>query len=293
MCRTDFEAIRDWTISPNYTIENAELITEAGKIAMANIARRYQQRFPNILNETYSRDHFYFRHTNTAPSNTSIRAFASGLFGETESQDVIYEDIPETDWLLRPFNVCPEYDLDFSERESFQRGPEIEQMVQEINSRLGFRGSDQLSYEVIKNMLGWCRTETQETFELSNSEIGYDSPWCAPFSIAHQSLMEYDECLITFHSYGYGFRNRRLIESFQCGLIQDLINHMRSDDETDQMARIFVSKYTEVLLMLTALGSFRQVWPPHRHNFAQQSSRPWKSSFIVGMAVNFAAVRYE
>lgn len=109
MCRHDFEAIRDWTRPTNFNIENASLTTEAGVVAMQNIARRYQQHFPDILTDTYSPNRFHFRHTITERTNTSIRAFASGLFGEAGSQNIVYEDVPENDWFLRPFDFCPAF----------------------------------------------------------------------------------------------------------------------------------------------------------------------------------------
>lgn len=106
MCRADFEAIRNWTRGADFA-EPAGLSTQAGVVAMENIARRFQQNFPNVLPQTYSVDRFLFRHVNNERTNTSARAFASGLFGEIGSQNVVYEDIPETDWFLRAFDFCP------------------------------------------------------------------------------------------------------------------------------------------------------------------------------------------
>lgn len=74
---------------------------------MQNIARRYQQIIPTLLTETYSPESFHFRYMNRTSdyrTNSSTRAFVAGLFGENEATRVIYADIPDTDWLLRPLH---------------------------------------------------------------------------------------------------------------------------------------------------------------------------------------------
>ncbi len=296
LCRQDFEAIRDWTRQANFTIENANLASEAGVFVMNAIARRYQETFPQLLTETYSPDRFLFRHTWSERTNTSIRAFASGLFGESGAQNVIYEDVPDNDWFLRPFDFCPDFDEEVegwnpSQRLAFRDGPEFVEMLEEINRKLGFRGSNQLSLGTVLQVWNWCTFETSSTFEFSNSETGGDSPWCAAFSVAHHLLLEYSEDLFHFYTAGYGVRNQRLMENLHCGLMQDLLTHIQSDD--GPTTRIFVSYVQEILGMLVTLGSFRDTWPLHQHNYAQQSARNWLTSLMTPLGTNLAVVRYE
>lgn len=276
---------------------NTSLTTEAGVTAMENIARRFQQAFPDILSETYSPDRFHFRHTETERTNTSIRAFASGLFGSAASQNVVYEDVPERDWLLRPFDFCPEFRDEVenwdAQREAFRQGPEFQEMLGDINRKLGFHGSNRLNFNTIYAMWEWCRFETGSTFEFSDSETGEDSVWCAPFSVAHHLLFEYLEDLGHFYFSGYGVRNQRMLENLNCGLMQDLINLINSDGTDEAVARIFVSYTQEIQAMLVTLGTFRDVWPIHQHNFAQQSGRNWLTSLIAPQASNLAVIRYE
>jgi len=271
------------------------LTTAAGIVAMQRIARRLQERFPDILTEAYTPSRFHFRHTNTERTNTSIRAFATGIFGEA-SQNVVYEDVPENDWFLRPFDFCPEFSEEVSnpaEREAFRRGPEFEEMMEQVNRKLGFHGSNQLSVESVLTMWDWCRYETASTFEFSSSPTGDNATWCAPFSVTHQLLLEFFEDLTHFYFSGYGVRNQRLLENLNCGLMQDLLTLMQSDDDTDQLARIFVSYTQEVQGMLVALGVFRDAFPPHQHNYALQSSRQWATSILAVQASNLAVVRYD
>ncbi|KAG4073781.1 hypothetical protein HA402_001005 [Bradysia odoriphaga] len=297
LCRQDFEAIRNWTRGANFNQQNASLITEAGQLAMENIARRFQQVFPDILTETYSADRFHFRHTESDRTNASIRAFAAGLFGQAGAQNVVYEDVPERDWFLRPFDFCPEFWEEVADweaqRQAFRQGPEFDEMLSEVNRKLGFHGSaPALSFETIYVMWEWCRFETSATFELSESETGGDSAWCAPFSVAHHLLFEYFEDLGHFYFSGYGFRNQRLLENLNCGMIQDILDLIDSDDN-DNVARIFVSYAQEIQSMLVALGSFRDTWPMHQHNYAQQSGRNWLTSLITPHSSNLAVIRYD
>jgi len=296
LCRQDFEAIRNWTKHPDFIIENSNQNTEASVIAIQNIARRFQRNYPNILTETYSHDRFHFRHNWRQRSNDSIRAFAAALFGEAEAQNVIFEDVPENDFFLRPIDFCPEFTeltANQSEQAAFRQGPEFEQLTEEINRKLGFRGSNQLSVDYILIMWDWCRFETSFTFELSNSETGGESPWCAPFSMSHHRVLEYYYDLGWYYGFGYGVRNQRLVENLNCGLLQDLLIHMQSDDDTDQKARIFMTYLQESQMMLVALGAFRDTWPLHQHNFAQQSARHWSTSVITPFGANLVVVRHD
>lgn len=296
MCRQDFEAIRNWTRQANFTIENGNLASEAGLFTMQNIARRLQAAFPQILTETYSPDRFYFRHTSGRRSNASIRAFATGLFGEIPAQDVVYEDVPANDWLLRPFDFCPAFTEEIEVWEpsqwlAFRNGTEVEEMLEEVNRKLGFHGSNQLDFEKVYFIWNWCMFETSSTFEFSNSETGEDSPWCAPFSVAHHRVLEYSEDLFNFYTAGYGVRNQRLLENQLCGLIQDLLIHIQSNDS--RTVRVFVTYAAEILGMLVNLGLFRDVWPLHQHNYAQQSARNWLTSLISPFGNNLSVVRFE
>lgn len=75
--------------------------------------------------------------------------------------------------------------------------------------------------------------------------------------------------------------------------MQDLLTHMQSNNNDDPMARIFVTNLVGFHKMLVILGAFRDVWPMHRHNFAQQIDRRWLLSFISPFSANIAVVRYE
>lgn len=271
--------------------------TEAGPIANQNIARRFQQAFPDILTETYDPNRFHFRYTSLERTNTSLRAFAASLFGADGAQNVVYEDVLETDWLLRPFDFCQNF-LDevenrFDQQIALRQGPEFDEMLRDVNRKLGFHGSNPLSFDAIYTMWEWCRFETASTFEFSGSETGGNSTWCAPFSVAHHLLFEYYDDLFHFYYTGYGVRNQRLVENLNCGVMQDLLNFIDSNNDDDVVARIFMSHRQLIQTMLVVLGSFRDTWPLHQHNYAQQSGRNWMTSVLTPLATNLVVLRYE
>lgn len=298
LCRQDFEAIRDFTMESDFAsgfhLGNASLVTDSGVLGIENIARRFQENFPGILPSTYDPERFLFRHTSSDRTNRSTRAFAEGLFGEAGAQNVVYEDVPERDWFLRPFDFCPAFSEEVEnwadQQIAFQQGPEILEMIEQVNRRLGFV-SGQLTFDQIFEMWNWCRFKIAATFEQSNSETGAHCPWCAAFSVAHHLILEYYEDLGHFYFSGYGVRNQRLLENLNCGVLQDLVNHMNSND--GQLARVYMSYTQEVQLMLLLLGTFRDTWPLHQHNYAQQSARAWLTSLIAPFGSNLAVVRHD
>ncbi|KAG4069951.1 hypothetical protein HA402_015175 [Bradysia odoriphaga] len=298
LCREDFELIRDFSMESDFAsgfhLGNASLVTDSGIIGIQNIASRYQENFPNIFPTTYSPERFLFRHTESVRTNQSARAFASGLFGAAGAQNVVYEEVPERDWFLRPFDFCPAFNDEVSDwnaqQNAFRDGPEMQELIDQVNRRLGFH-ADQLNFQQIFDMWNWCRFKTAAYFEESGSETGTHCPWCAAFSVAHHLILEYWEDLGHFYFSGYGVRNQRLLENLNCGVMQDLINHMQSD--SPQVARIYMSYTQEVQLLLVLLGSFRDTWPLHQHNYAQQSARNWLTSLIAPFGSNLAVVRHD
>lgn len=148
--------LRNWIRDPNITVEIESMNTEAGWHSLNNIGRRYQQRFPEVLNSTYSQERYLFRHVDTQRGRASISALAGGIFGENGWLDVIFEPIPENDTMLRSIQLCPAFTEAVAaqpQQVAFADGPEVTQMLEQINRRLGLRGARQLSFEEI--LLVW------------------------------------------------------------------------------------------------------------------------------------------
>lgn len=255
---------------------------------MESIGRHYQQLFPTALPNTYSQGRFLFRHANTQRSRASISAFADGLFGSNRWTDVVFEPIPEQDVLLHPINFCPSFWEQVSVQpdfDAFAEGTEIENMLDEINSRLGFRGANQLDLGKVLLMWEWCRFETG-----SSSGTG---AWCVPFTVHHHSVLEYYRDLHYYYFTGYGVPDQRLIQNLNCNLMHDLLTLMQSNNPNDRTVRLYSSFSQIVQAFLVTLGAFNDGIPLTHHNFAQQSSRSWRTSFLTPNAAHLVVVRYE
>lgn len=288
LTRDDFEAIQNWTRQANFTVENAYTFSEASVVQMQNIARRYQQIFPTLLTETYSPERFHFRYTNRTSdyrTNSSTRAFVAGLFGENEATRVIYADIPDTDWLLRPFSFCPLFAGDRMKGSHSYKDRNLKRCKSKSTENLASRdriGSICNKFSRCGNSVPLKRRPTLN-FPSRQSETmlhgAYRSPSLIIFCWNMQQTWHYSMWV------GTGLQN-----SF-CSLAQDLLSHLQSDDE--KRVRHFVAYGEQLQGFITTLGLFRDFWPMHRNNFVQQSARYWMSSLISPNAGHLAVILYE
>lgn len=286
MCAADITLIREWISDPNITVENADLLTVSGWNIMKGVAQRYQELFPTLLPENFSPVNYTFRHTDRQRSQGSIRAFADGLFGQFEN--VIFEAIPTQDSFLRPHDFCPAFTSAASSREAdaFLTGPEFRETMLQVNAKLGFIGANQLSVQSIRTIWDICRFE-------KNIDLSVPSPWCSAFSVANNQVFEYHADLEYYYINGYGVENRRLVENLNCGLMQDMLRFLQSSNANDAPARILGTHSSVLQLFLVALGAFEDDNALTRHNFAQQMTRQWRTSWISPKGANLAVVRYE
>lgn len=210
LCRADYENILRWEFNSTLlTPERSYELVEEGWREFRGMGRRYQQAFPTLLPSTYERNHFFFRSTHTDRARQSLFAFTEGLFGENSFHNVTFEPVPDVDPLLRvictvnsqnsslkvfnlqPNNFCPLYTQvgsNLVEQTAFETGPEWEQMLEQVNRKLGFFGSNQLSSRDVRTVWDFCKFE-------QGWNPGAISPWCAAFSIANHEVLEYFEDL--------------------------------------------------------------------------------------------------
>lgn len=255
---------------------------------METLAQRYQQRYPTLLLDAYNRTQFRFRHTDRQRSEGSIRAFAEGLFGSENLDNVEFDEVPQEDWFLRPNDFCPAFGLHASTREAnaFSLGPEFRETMSQVNEKLGFTGANQLNAQTITTIWDICRFEKA-------MDLNEPSPWCVAFSIRNNQVLEYHADLDYYYRNGYGVSNRRLLENLNCGLMQDLLRFLDSSDAAEELVRIYGTHSSTLQLFLVSLGVFEDEDELTRHNVDQQMRRQWRTSWISPKGANLAVVRYE
>lgn len=291
LCASDIALIRDWRFDPNITYDNEQYLTVTGWNEVQGIAQRYQAAFPSLLPSTYSLTDYLFRSADLPGTISSIEAFADGLFGFNGHQRVEFENIDDPDVLLSPHLNCPLFDdinSSPTEENAFINGPEYQETITEISSKLGFHKSHILSAEQIEVLLTLCRFE--QIWDINST-----SPLCAAFSVANHQVLEYHKDLSFYYRFGFGhFSNyRRLYKTLPCHLMQDMLQFLQSNDPNDRRARIFNTSVYTMLLTLNVFGAYKDQVPLTRHNLAQQTFRLWRLSHITPKASNLAVIRYE
>lgn len=102
ICYKDYLAIKNWEYDEIIETKPAYL-NEQGWKDMVGLAQRYRMRYPTLLGGNYSRENFYFRHTDTERTDSSCKAFIEGLFGKGANKYVVVEKTVPVDANL---NVC-------------------------------------------------------------------------------------------------------------------------------------------------------------------------------------------
>lgn len=290
LCATDIQLIGNWTFDSNITQDMEQYLTVAGWNELQGLGQRYQSAFPTLLPSTYTPNDYFFRTTDRQRTLASLRAFADGIFGYNGFEQVQFEEVPQQDYLLRPYDLCPLYSevVDTPvEQNEFVEGPEYQEMITQVSAKLGFHGAHTLRAVEVETLITICRYE-------QIWDLNITSPWCGAFSIANHQVLEYYEDLEYYYKVGYGYTNyRRLFENLNCFLMQDMLTFLRSNDPSDHKARIFNTHSTILQLVLVTLGVFEDDVHLTRHNFAQQTNRLWKSSSVAPMGTNIAVIRYR
>lgn len=169
--------------------------------------------------------------------------------------------------------------------DAFEAGPEYNEMLEQVNRKLGFFGANQLNSRDVRTVWDFCKFD-------QGWNPSTPSPWCAAFSIANHAVLDYLEDLDYYYGMGYG-GDVPLFANMNCLVMQDLLRFLESNDASDHLARLYSSHSRALQLFLVTLGVFSGDAPLTRHNFAQQESRQWRSGFIAPMASNFVVVRLE
>lgn len=191
---------------------------------------------------------------------------------------------------MRPHYFCTLSDdiYDFAiEHEAFADGPEFQEMLIQVSTKLGFHGSNVLRWNEVEVLYNICVYEQSWYPDKL-------SPMCTVFSVANHEVLEYYSDLQFYYRLGYGQTEfRSFLENFTCHIMQNLLQFLRSPNPNEEKARLFNSHIGLVFPVLVSLGVFEDDIPLTRHNFAQQTFRLWKTSHLLPNAASIAVIQYE
>lgn len=280
----------------NWSTELQEIdekrLTHQGEDEMIELAERFQNRFNDILPDSYSNSSFKFRYTATQRTAESARYFAVGLFGRRESRYVWYPEALYRDPILRFYKLCPRWRSEIKknsdawiEKKYFEKSLEMQETLGNISKRIGMKN---VSVDDAELMYVTCAFETAWRW---NDQ----SPWCAVFSEQDLETMEYHADLEYYWIDGYG---HNLTYEQACPVIGDLFSFFDGSGPLGAEARAALSfSHSGTLLkMLAHLGLYRDPLPL-RHDAPargeERARRLWRVSQIDAFATNLAFVLFK
>lgn len=114
------------------------------------------------------------------------------------------------------------------------------------------------------------------------------SSWCSAFTKAHVAVLEYKEDLFYYYKNGYG---NAVNENLACNAMTDMLKHLHSRSGPKVVASFGHS--TNILLLMAAMGVFRDVEPLRADNFLQMKRRQFRTSRMDPFSANLVAISYD
>ncbi|XP_069691317.1 multiple inositol polyphosphate phosphatase 1-like [Periplaneta americana] len=286
LCEEDLENLKEWTLQVLTTLTSD--LTVQGYNDLHKMAQRYKERFPTLLNHSYSKDLFEFRFANSQRTTASGFAFVDGLFG-TSTRVNLPEPLDD-DQLIKPYDTCQKWKREVDENPDtvkemydFQDGDIMASLLQNVSLRLGFNTT--ITIDNVNAMYDGCRFDKAWHVQ----EI---SPWCAMFSEEELKVMEYREDLLYYYYAGYGMD---LNKQVGCPPVKDFLDRFSQiENGSPQPAGVFYFTHSEMLQMiLLPLGIAQDEEPLTHSNYEQMRNRLWKTSYITPFAINLAVVLFR
>ncbi|CAB4068968.1 MINPP1 [Lepeophtheirus salmonis] len=140
ICTLDMIDFKDWKF--NLTTKDESLLTDSGFREHFELARKFKEDFPHILDIPYDPKLFKFRHTNKERTMKSAEGFAKGLFPYVKN--VSMEKPLDKDPLLEFEDFCDKWKQDvddssdkYTERKQFLEGKEMQSVLSNVRYYTG------------------------------------------------------------------------------------------------------------------------------------------------------------
>ncbi|XP_055842232.1 multiple inositol polyphosphate phosphatase 1-like [Episyrphus balteatus] len=284
LCAEDFFSIKTWKFNSSITPEMENMLTPQGWEDLKLLAKTYQRQYPNILTKDYRPQNYLFRRTETQRTEESFKAYVEGLFGTNVWQTVHVSQPDGNDTLLRPYDYCPKWEENNSQKEGteymiFQNSALMNKTVADVSTRLGFQYA--LDFKDIELMWDMCRYEQAWNVDRT-------SAWCGAFTQAQLKVLEYYDDLRYYKKSGYG---AEINSKLPCEIIKDMLFHLNSKTQPNAVTNFAHS--TLIQTMITALGWYQDNETLTASNYGSMGDRNWRISKIDPFASNLVAIKYD
>jgi len=286
LCDDDLQAFKSW--KPHLTKEDDHLLIQSGRNEMKILGHRQSKRLPTLFKH-FDKDQVVFRSTKTQRCMESAREFFEGAFPAFDFH------LPEpvlNDTVLRFYKFCDDFkdldeipagDFSLEEQALFEEGPEVQGLVNRVNTKLGFVEA-KLNLSDIYVMWDTCRYELQA---LRNPAV-----FCAPFTKEDLQIMEYHEELKYWRSHGFGQPNTKVKELVACPLMKKAVESLENKNVT-----VFFGHQDGLTTLLTMMGINEDDVAPTHNNYPNtppgKEERKYRLSKMNPMGGNFGLLLTE
>lgn len=188
LCAEDWEMLKNWKWNNSIEESQANDLVSQGYKELTSIASNFKKYFPNLFDTPYTANNYHFRHTNSERTRASFRAFVDALFGENAYQEIDAEaPLNRPDLLLKAYANCKLWKeqktllkQSNSEVIKFQNSNAYQQLIADINSRLGFNGT--LTANKIQDIFDMCRYE--QAWQTNQTSV-----WCSVSEFSFSALL--------------------------------------------------------------------------------------------------------
>ena len=290
------------SLANHYATKDKEL-TAIGDRELFMLARNFSEKFPELFEEPYSIDDFRFTSTCKSRSSRSVTAFAMGLWegkghlGKGKQQPIAVEMSPcDKDSILRYFDMCTKYvkhvsnnDTALHEMNKFLHGPEMQSVVENIQSKLGLINDSEINPKTVQTLYLMCAYDT------AIFDTPLDSGWCSLFDKSDFDILEY---LLDLKSYYKRSTGYRITYESSCPLLKDVLHSIQARANRDvnypSLRGIFRSSHAETIIPLYALMDLLVNKEPLKaNNYNVMKDRPFKAAKIAPFAGNIGFVLYK
>ncbi|XP_019773092.2 multiple inositol polyphosphate phosphatase 1 [Dendroctonus ponderosae] len=289
LCFDDYNLLRRWRWNDTITEDKAAALTQQGINELKLLARRYKTKFPQLLNQPYNEQNYYFQYTQTDRTHDSYQAYIEGLFDRDFFK--VHANTYGNDMLLKAYRNCKEWHEKSDknpetsqEYRAFLESEDYQKMARQVLRRLGFRS--ELNVSVIQDIYDMCRFNKAW-------QVDQPSAWCVAFTKSQLKLLEYGEDLKEYYNTGYG---NPLIQNIGCGAVQDMYRKFEKTVQGFSDGNKVTALFTHAATMqavYSTLGIAKDYEPLKSDNYRKQQRRMWRTSLINPFAANLVAVLYQ
>lgn len=279
LCQEDLESLKKWKL--NMKLEDDNRLSKSGEAEAEELGQRYKERFPSLLDDTYSPEKFTIEYTSRERTKHTAEFFAKGVFGDDSKKiqgkvnDALLTFHKSCKKLRKK---CEDSSYDTSEIEKFKNGELMKKVVSSVSKRIGVT----LTSEDVNLIYIAC----QFGFALKDNDA-----WCSLLSTDDLEVLEFNGDIDDYYKDAYG--NSVNYEQ-ACPITKYILDLFKSVENTNETKVVLQFSHAGAMKKIySLLGLYRDELPLTADAFCSERNRKWRSSYIMPFNSNIAFVLYQ